>query len=732
MNWRLAWCLSFGLLAGGLGLRAAEANPTNPAPQILIEAQSPDGEFFFDPAKNLAMADGGIIVRYGTAIVTARRAHIFEARGLILADGAVRVESEGQTWTGESITYDYLNKRVYANDFRTKHGPYLAAGDLVITDHSNQVFQTQGAYLTTDDYAEPAYRIKARKLTIVPGQRIEARGATLYVGKVPILYLPRYERNLTRHPNYFSFVPGYRSRYGAYLLGSYNWILNDRLDGALHLDYRTRRGWGGGPDVNLHLGPWGEGEFKYYYAYDEDVLANGYNLPLNPDRHRLWYLHRAEFTNDLTARLALRYQSDGLFLHDFFERDYQSNVQPSSFFEVNKLWRNWSLDVLAQPQLVNAFETVERLPELRLTGLRQRLGESPFYYESDSSFGWYRRQFADPVNLDYDAWRGDTYHQLVLPLTYFGWLQVTPRVGGRATHYSAAGGPGGVTREHGRLVFNTGVEFSTRAHRLWPGVRNRLLDLNGLRHIIEPSLNYAFVPTPSRRVPLLPQFDYELGSYRLLPLDFPDYHAIDSIDGQNVLRLGVRNRLQTKRNGGIENFFYWAVFTDWRLDPRAGQSRFSEVYSEVEFLPRSWIVLSQELRVDPNAGNLRELTHRLTLLPGDHWTVTLGNRYLRYDPAYPQYLEQNLYFSSIFYRLSENWAFRATHHFEGRDGRMEEQTYTVYRDMRSWTMALALRWRDERLRGDDFTIAFTLSLKAFPRYKVGQDADRPAYLLSGY
>jgi hypothetical protein len=136
--------------------------------------------------------------------------------------------------------------------------------------------------------------------------------------------------------------------------------------------------------------------------------------------------------------------------------------------------------------------------------------------------------------------------------------------------------------------------------------------------------------------------------------------------------------------------------------------------------------------VDPNAGNLRELTHRLTLLPGDHWTVTLGNRYLRYDPAYPQYLEQNLYFSSIFYRLSENWAFRATHHFEGRDGRMEEQTYTVYRDMRSWTMALALRWRDERLRGDDFTIAFTLSLKAFPRYKVGQDADRPAYLLSGY
>ena len=52
----------------------------------------------------------------------------------------------------------------------------------------------------------------------------------------------------------------------------------------------------------------------------------------------------------------------------------------------------------------------------------------------------------------------------------------------------------------------------------------------------------------------LPMFDYELPSLRQLPVDFPAYNAIDSVDSQNVVRLGLNNRLQTKRNGQIEDF----------------------------------------------------------------------------------------------------------------------------------------------------------------------------------
>ena len=64
---------------------------------------------------------------------------------------------------------------------------------------------------------------------------------------------------------------------------------------------------------------------------------------------------------------------------------------------------------------------------------------------------------------------------------------------------------------------------------------------------------------------------------------------------------------------------------------------------------------------------------------------------------------------------------------------MEEQYYTVYRDMRSWTAAVTFRVRDQREPNahTDYTVAITFSVKAFPRFKVGHDKDTPSLLLGG-
>jgi hypothetical protein len=72
-----------------------------------------------------------------------------------------------------------------------------------------------------------------------------------------------------------------------------------------------------------------------------------------------------------------------------------------------------------------------------------------------------------------------------------------------------------------------------------------------------------------------------------------------------------------------------------------------------------------------------------------------------------------------------------SHHFEARDGTMEEQYYTIYRDLRSWTAAFTFRVRDNRTGSDDYTIAATFSLKAFPRFGLNSDRDKPS-LLVGY
>jgi hypothetical protein len=61
------------------------------------------------------------------------------------------------------------------------------------------------------------------------------------------------------------------------------------------------------------------------------------------------------------------------------------------------------------------------------------------------------------------------------------------------------------------------------------------------------------------------------------------------------------------------------------------------------------------------------------------------------------------------------------HDFNAEDGRLQEQAYTLYRDLRSWTGALTFRVMDDSTGPTDYTVAFTFSLKAAPKNRLGDD-----------
>jgi hypothetical protein len=83
----------------------------------------------------------------------------------------------------------------------------------------------------------------------------------------------------------------------------------------------------------------------------------------------------------------------------------------------------------------------------------------------------------------------------------------------------------------------------------------------------------------------------------------------------------------------------------------------------------------------------------------------------------------------MFFRLNENWGLRTTHDFDAQSGRLQGQYYTIYRDLRSWTGALTFRVQDNGNGPTDYTIAFSFSLKANPRYHLGGDTVEPDHLV---
>ena len=739
---RLILTLALGLFAGGFHLQAQDFVESQPAESGDIIS----GEGTYDIANHIATFTNDVIIRFNGAVLTADSATIHQDTGEVMADGKVRIQQDNMIWAGEHVQYNFRTRQIVTEQFRTGRSPIFAQGqglrgEGIGGEITNQVYNATNAFITADDISEPAIRIRAKHIRIIPGKRIEATHATLWLGNVPVFYFPYYVRSLSDSGNNFNATPGYRSRYGPFILGTYNWVLNPYFDGELHLDYRQKRGVGGGPDINYHFGRWGEGTLSYYYTRDDNPGTNGLLAPVRDNRQRLVFSYQANPFTNFNVKSLVRYQNDIGVVRDFFESEYRRDPQPNTFFEANKFWRNFSLDVLAQPRVNDFYETVERLPDVRLTGFRQQLGDSPFYYESESSAGYYRRLFAEtngaPMGRSFEAARADTYHQITLPQTFFGWLNFIPRVGGRFSYYSQSTGPAASLDEAYRGVFNTGAELTFKASRLWPEVKSAAFDLDGLRHIVEPSVNYVFVPRPNERPNELPQFDYELPSLRLLPIEYPDFNAIDSVDSQNVIRWGLRNKLQTKRNGKVEDFLDWELFTDWRLRPRETQAAnyrqtFSDVFSDVTLRPRSWMSVQSQTRYDIDESKWTMALHTLTLQPNDTWSWTIGHFYLRKDTLRdPTWLGlgNNLVTSTIYYRVNENWGFRASHHYDLIGGRLREQYYTAYRDLRSWTCALTFGVRDDAEKSDDFIVTFTFSLKAAPRFGLGRDTVRPNSLL---
>lgn len=701
----------------------------------LLQVMSADGsgEVELDPATGGATAVNGVIVRYRGTILRARSVR-FTGASVVEAEGDVQIESgqggHAQAWRGSRIIYDFDRQSMVAEDFKLGQRPFFVTGTRASGGDTNNAYAAENASFTTDDFSEPSYRIRAKRVEIKPGQYIDARNAVLYLRDVPVFYWPHYHKNLIRHTEFWTITPGYRSVYGPFSLNRYHWVGNTNVQYTVDADVRLERGFAGGPGIAYDLGKWGTGQGSVYLAHDTDPQATRPMLPVREDRRRIRFFHSLTNGTGLTLKGRVEEQNDALVVRDFFEGEFRRDPQPKTFFEFNQAWSNWTLDLIAQPQVNSFFQTVERLPDLKLTGLRQQIGESPLFYEGESSFAYLRFRPGLLGGTNYGGIRADTYHQITLPKTYFGWLNVAPRVGGRMTYYGEPDNNHTIQEDHTRTVFNTGLEMNFKASRTWQAARSKAFDIEGLRHIVEPGINYVYVPDPSQRPNQLPQYDFEFLTPRLLPIDFPDYNSIDSIDSRNVIRWSLRNRLQTRRAGETVEVVHWSVYTDWRLRPQAGQTTFPELYSDLDLDPTQWMTLTSQVRYDINHELWREANHRITLHPGDRWAWTVGHRYLRtdsqtYGPG------NNLLFNSIALRWNENWGLRGTQQFEARDGVLEEQTYMVYRDLRSWTAAFGVRLRDNRQGVDDWAIVLTFQLKAFPRFKLNQDSDQTDRLFGG-
>jgi LPS-assembly protein len=701
----------------------------------------------------LATARDNVAIHYGDTDIYSDYAQYDSAKRTLFLKGNVRIYRGPSLYLAETATYGLDTKAIQASQMRSSTYPYLISGQTV-TSTSDAEYQIKNGGFSTDDVAQPDFHLQAKGVRIYQNDRVIFKNVTFYIGKVPVFWWPYVYQSLDQSFSY-AIAPAFLSSWGPSLLGRVTFPIGDHISTTVKLDYRTRRGEALGFDSTIHYGKDDKSDAKIssYYLQDQNPLINRTTLPrgsVPTSRYRFSLQDHTHITEHLELTADFTKLSDPFLLQDFFPGEFRVDPKPDNNIALTQTGSFYTLTAYARYQLNSFIETTERLPEVDFDVQRYPLWGGIFY-ESETSAGELRRNFPTGSAFeDYSAFRVDTFHQLTYPNTYFGWLSVVPRIGFRETYYSE-------TRDLGqtifptstdplaaefplpnpritptgpadtlvpgdakfRSVFNAGLEASFKVSQAWEGVQSRALGLDGLRHVIQPFTDFSYVSNPSVDPLSILQFDRYQNSTKLKPLDFPEYTSIDSLDNWTIARVGVRNRLQTRRDDLTVSWLELETFFDVNIDNPFDRTQFSNVFNKLTFTPVPWATLEIDSQLPLLDKGFTEIDSSLRFQVTSNAQITVGHRYLNDNPFF---LDSSLITLGGYYRINDNWGVGALEQYEFTTKILEQQRYEVYRDLSSWVASLGAIVRDNG-GVKEYGVLLTFTLKAFPKFNFDLNFD---------
>ncbi|WP_075089962.1 hypothetical protein [Verrucomicrobium spinosum] len=322
--------------------------------------------------------------------------------------------------------------------------------------------------------------------------------------------------------------------------------------------------------------------------------------------------------------------------------------------------------------------------------------------------------------------RAHTYHEFLYPIS-FGqgdWINFVPRIGGGVTYYNDVEGGTSNVGNDTRPIFAAGFDLSAKFSKTWEDVQNRRIGLDGLRHIIQPYLNYSYVEADT--IEGLGSIDRLTPSTRPRPIDVPFFTAIDDLKSWNIARIGVRNLFQTKRDGGTHNYAGINTYLDLFMEDPEFDRDVSNLYNDLFWAPLPWLALSidSQLPIGSSDYNFTEVNSNITWMPTKTFSWSLGHQLLTDNPIF---VDSSLIYSRIYTKINSNWGFSMNHIYEMEDSTLQYQSYSIHRDLASWTMSVGGLIRENQSGKDgktnEYGLVLSLTLKDFPQVSIPLDLD---------
>jgi LPS-assembly protein len=682
-----------------------------PGQSIIVDGDKV--EYFEE--EGMIVAEGNVSITYGDVILTCDRIEVNTKSRRALCEGNVVIKHPEGTLTGDRIRYDFNKKEGEVIGGELDAFPWFGRADETGKVGENEYLLRKG-FVTTCDLDEPHYRITAKEIRVFPDDKVIAKNVVAYIGKVPVMWFPYYYHPIIQTRAKVQFIPGLNADWGYFLLSAWRFYIkgNSRVD--VLVDYRTKKGFAAGVDLYYNASDFamqglGEGLFRAYFVeqngfgtYEKSAFRDGETT--EPElRKRFQWKHRIDFEPETVGMLEFNKLSDENFLKDYYYNEYEQNNRiPPNYVSVISSKPNYTFSIMANKRFNDFFTVTQRLPEFKLDVQDQRLWETPLYYRTTWSATAFERDYAFLSNPTEKTERFDTYHKFSY-VASVGPVNITPYGEFRGTLYSKRKDEDSAGA---RMALGGGVDIFSRFHRIYDYSTDAAgLDINGLRHIMVPKINYFHRHQPT------------IAADKLLQMD-----DIDAIDKENVIKFELENKLQTKRivGGGMKAVdlvrFLAGVDYNFRLNKRRvtfkESGEFDNLRFDLELRPYNWLFIQNKLEINPQNQSVKTGSIEFSMTPSSSFDLAFGYRYEHMTPTPRNQLTYDLR-----YRLNPKWALGVYQRYDLQSNSIEEQQLTVVRDLHCWEVELAYDLKGSNFVEDDFTFWLAFRIKAFPDLPIG-------------
>jgi LPS-assembly protein len=607
---------------------------------IDIEADSID----YDADNDTIHATGKVLITFTGGFLRADDATLNRTTNRALAVGNVYLKSDQDVLEGERLSFDIVAKTGTVDDgkmFLAQNHFYIKGRKIEKKGEAD--YRLEDATLTTCDGERPDWSIVGSELDLNVDGYGTIKHGRFQTRDVPVFYTPYliFPAKKTRQSGLlFPAFTYSRDKNGLDVEVPFYWAVSESADATFYQRYMSQRGFKEGVEFRYYPSTQTFGTLYADFLRDhknvkETVGSMSRDWQEDQNRWSYYLNHETTFSPGFTIRSDIRRVSDHWYFRDFssfnYYLDHYSLTGADKFQRVPfvgdeslasldstvRLTKDWSLyNLTALVRYTDDFSTptndatLQKYPEVILTGFRQPLFASPLQFDVTAAYDHYYRQEGQKGHL----W--ETNPTVYWPLN-LGPLQITPQTGIRGSVWERSDNVNTGDKHGDREVFQFGTASSTEIERVF--------DVGGfggvekIRHAIKPELTYTYIPEASQDLA-------------------PDFLA--RIPAQHTLAYGLTNTVVSRsreKDGRVSyrdlmRFKLLQTFDirESRRDVTSGtadQRPFSDVNLELDLAPFQYFSLAARNIYSVNSGAWKQTNYDMTVSDNRGDFATVGYRY---------------------------------------------------------------------------------------------------------